>query len=121
MRLAKAATELECSVHEAAELETPSTSNDDDNINGDTIYDRFVRNENDLGDCLKKLTNFFEKQFNTLDNLRNETICQIIFSERGPKCIYSPQELLFMLLAVLKQGEEWSFMATVLKKKCFYI
>lgn len=48
MGLAKPTAELECCVHKAAELETTPTSEDDDNVNNDPIYDGFVTNQNVL-------------------------------------------------------------------------
>lgn len=54
MRFAQAAAKLECSVHEFAILETPPTSDDDENANNDPIYDRFFTNQRDPADCLKK-------------------------------------------------------------------
>lgn len=117
MRLAEAADELACSVYNAGNLETPPTTDEDEEIYADPIYDGFVGNQSDPDDCLKKLTNFTEEQFGILVDLVSETMSHTIYSGRGKKCQDSPRDLLFMLLVVLKQGGEWSFMATLFKKR----
>lgn len=121
VRLSNAAFDRERNRIEAFNDKTPRASEEDSETVINPFFDSFVTNQLSSNDSLERLATLDKDQFETLfDTIEELTLCTI-YSGKDQKSLKSPRKFLFMLLAIMKRGGKWSFMATMARKRACQI
>lgn len=115
-RLLKVAQELLEGINKAANFVTPPDSDERLTLNENVYFDASVSDQPELEKTLKTIKNFNYEQFRFQLEIVEPVKRPALYSGPGRKCQDTVQNFLFMLLVNLKQGGEWSIIASMFKK-----
>lgn len=108
-KLSKATTDLLQEFKDEAQLDTFPESDDKVKTENALLFSLFVLEQAETVSSCRKLKNLNLDDFHDLHDLLHNSIVLGMFSGRERKCADSPENVLFILLIVLKHGRELTF------------